>query len=71
MAEQDRNIDDCWNRIGVWAKGNRDCPKLKDVGHCVNCEVFSSAGRQLLECEAPRGYLEEWTVLKESTTNSA
>ncbi len=61
MAEKNRNIDDCWNRIGVWAKGSRDCPKLQDVGHCVNCEVFSSAGRQLLESEAPRGYLEEWT----------
>ncbi len=61
MAEQEKTIDDCWNRIGVWAKGNRECPKLKQVGHCLNCEVFSSAGRQLLECEAPPGYLEQWT----------
>ena len=61
MAEQERQIDDCWNRIGVWAKGNRDCPKLKEVGHCINCDVFSLAGRQLLQNEAPLGYLEEWT----------
>jgi chemotaxis-related protein WspD len=60
MAEQEIKIDDCWNRIGVWAKGGRDCPKLKEVGHCINCEVFSTAGRKLLECEAPAGYMEQW-----------
>ena len=61
MSDEIKKIDDCWNRIGVWAKGGRDCPKLDEVGHCINCEVFSSAGRQLLESEAPHGYLEEWT----------
>ncbi|ALP52611.1 hypothetical protein Tel_05305 [Candidatus Tenderia electrophaga] len=61
MAEQDKIIDDCWNRIGVWSKGDHECPKLKDVGHCINCAVFSSAGRQLLESEPPAGYLEQWT----------
>ena len=61
MTDKDHNIDDCWNRIGVWAKGERNCPKLKEVGHCINCEVFSSAGRRLLETEPPRGYREEWT----------
>lgn len=60
MAEQEMKVDDCWNRIGVWAKGGRDCPRLAEVGHCINCEVFSSAGRQLLECEAPAGYMEQW-----------
>jgi len=55
--------DDCWNRIGVWAKGERDCAKLKKVGHCINCEVFSTAGRQLLESAPPHGYLQQWTEL--------
>jgi chemotaxis-related protein WspD len=61
MSDQDKKIDDCWNRIGVWAKGERSCPKLEKAIHCANCEVFSFAGRELLECEAPEGYLEEWS----------
>ena len=61
MADHKDEVDDCWNRIGVWAKGERNCATLKQVGHCINCETFSAAGRQLLESEAPRGYLEQWT----------
>lgn len=62
MTDQPKNIDDCWNRIGVWASDSqRQCPRLGEVGHCINCEVFSEAGRQLLESEAPAGYLEQWT----------
>jgi chemotaxis-related protein WspD len=68
MIDQDEQIDDCWNRIGVWSKDGRDCPRLKEVGHCINCEVFSAAGRQLLDTESPGGYLEElnsYTSLEE------
>lgn len=53
-------VNDCWNRIGVWAKGEKVCPELERVVHCANCEVFSRAGRKLLEREAPAGYLEDW-----------
>jgi chemotaxis-related protein WspD len=57
----DHEIDDCWNRIGVWANSKqRTCPLLDEVVHCANCEVFSLAGKTLLEGEAPAGYLEEW-----------
>jgi len=60
MKKKEHSVDDCWNQIGVWAKGERSCPKLNKVGHCVNCEVFSSAGRSLLDTEPPRGYRDEW-----------
>lgn len=57
-------VDDCWNKIGVWASSKqRSCPRLDEVVHCANCSVFSTAGKALLESEAPPGYLEEWTKL--------
>lgn len=60
----DHKIDDCWNKIGVWASSKqRTCPRLSEVVHCANCEVFSQAGKTLLEGDAPAGYLEEWAKL--------
>jgi chemotaxis-related protein WspD len=57
----DKKIDDCWNKIGVWANSQqRTCPRLSEVVHCANCEIFSLAGKTLLEGEAPAGYLDEW-----------
>ena len=61
MAEDKDQLNDCWNHIGVWSGADRSCPKLEEVGHCINCDVFSAAGRLLLETEAPPGYLEEWS----------
>src|SRR6188472_2604586 len=52
-------VVDCWNSIGV--KGDRSCPKLKDVTHCHNCEVFADAARVFLDRSAPPGYLAEAT----------
>jgi len=61
----DRNvrmdIDDCWNRKGVW--GGKDCDELKRVLHCNNCEVYSNAGRKLLDQVPSEGYEREWTGL--------
>ena len=61
MGDENERVDDCWNKVGVWSK-NREhvCPRLTEVVHCANCEVFSNAGRKLLESEAPEGYLNEW-----------
>lgn len=60
----DRGIDDCWNSMGVWARSEqRTCPRLAEVIHCANCEIFSKAGKTLLEGEAPAGYLDEWTKI--------
>jgi chemotaxis-related protein WspD len=50
----------CWKRIGVWAKDGPSCPELKRVIHCRNCEVFTQAGRNLLERDLPDDYKEEW-----------
>jgi chemotaxis-related protein WspD len=54
------NVDVCWTRIGV--AGDRSCPELPRVVHCRNCEVYAHAGRQLLDQQAPPGYLEEWAA---------
>jgi len=54
-------INDCWNTIGVWHKGTDKCEKLNDVIHCYNCDVYSNAGRTLLNRASPDGYNDEWT----------
>src|SRR6476660_754810 len=50
---------DCWNKIGVW--GDRECGELKNVIHCRNCVVYSSAAAQLLGAELSQDYLDRWT----------
>lgn len=60
-------LNDCWNQIGVM--GDRTCGELKTVIHCRNCNVYSAAGRSLLERNAPPEYLKEWTdILAEAST---
>lgn len=62
-------LDDCWNRIGVF--GDRSCPELLNCVHCRNCQVYSAAGRSLLERLPPGDYLQEWTsVLAETKRGS-
>ena len=54
--------ENCWKRIGVWGDEERlSCPELERVIHCRNCEVFTQAGRTLLERELPEDYKHEWT----------
>jgi len=36
------------------------CPRLTDVIHCQNCEVYSGAGRKLFDRAVPSGYADEW-----------
>jgi len=55
-----RALDDCWNRIGVWARERRSCPELARVVHCANCPRFERAARRLLERRPLPGYLEDW-----------
>jgi chemotaxis-related protein WspD len=55
----DQGITDCWNHIGV--TGDRSCPELSTVIHCKNCQVYTSAGRELLNREPPLEYLQEWS----------
>lgn len=54
-------MENCWKRIGVWGQEEPRCPRLKDVIHCRNCEIYTQAGRNLLERELPEDYKEEWT----------
>ena len=54
------NKDRCWKRIGVWGNEEPRCPKLEEVIHCRNCDVFTQAGRNLLERALPEEYKDEW-----------
>jgi len=54
-------MDDCWNRIGVWSREAASCPELKRFTHCRNCNRYSAAGRQMLERKVPDDYRQDWT----------
>jgi chemotaxis-related protein WspD len=41
-------IDDCWNRVGVFSKNEKSCPRLLEFAHCQNCDQYISSGRLLL-----------------------
>jgi chemotaxis-related protein WspD len=51
----------CWKTTGVWGQEKPRCPKLTQVIHCRNCEVFTQAGRNLLERDLPTESMQEWT----------
>lgn len=55
-----KNRISCWNTIGVWGKSTERCERLAQVVHCRNCEVFSQAGREVLERKPPSGYVTQW-----------
>lgn len=55
------SLDDCWNRIGVWSKGEATCPELKNYVHCRNCRHYANAGRRMLERPVPQDYRQQWT----------
>ncbi len=60
--EETAHAQNCWKRIGVWGQAERlTCPLLEQVIHCRNCEVYTQAGRQLLERDLPQEYRNEWT----------
>jgi chemotaxis-related protein WspD len=63
MNKNNLQIDDCWNRIGVWRTGKEQCPELDHFVHCRNCSVFSKAGRKLLRSKPPENYRSEWTKI--------
>jgi len=43
----------CWNDSGV--RGDRSCPKLKEVVHCHNCGVFAEATHRFFDRERTAG----------------
>ncbi len=58
---QREELDECWNRIGVWSTGEASCPELQNCVHCRNCNQYSAAGRRMLERAVPDDYRREWT----------
>lgn len=56
-------IDDCWNRIGVWSRREDRCERLSRVLHCQNCEVFAGSARKMLNRPLPDDYLESLTAI--------
>jgi len=66
---KDINIESCWHRIGVWGKEMPRCPRLDQVVHCQNCDVFHTASLRVYEKPLPDGYRQEWTeVLADDKT---
>lgn len=55
------DIDDCWNRIGIWRQGEAICPRLAGVMHCHNCEVYAESGRAMLQRPLGRQARDEFT----------
>lgn len=53
-------INDCWNQIGVWGDKTKRCPKLDEFIHCRNCDIYSAAGRTVLERRLPEQYEATW-----------
>ena len=61
MTKTPLQLDDCWNRIGVWSREESRCPELEKFIHCRNCNRYSAAGRQMLARPVPDEYRIEWT----------
>jgi len=65
-------MENCWHRIGVWGRETPRCPKLDQVIHCQNCDIFHAASLEVYEKPFPEGYRGEWTkVLAENKTKTA
>ncbi len=61
-----KGFEDCWKRVGVWGAEMPRCERLKEVIHCRNCDVYTRAGRNLLERALPEEYTREWTEVMAS-----
>jgi chemotaxis-related protein WspD len=60
MHTIEQPMENCWKRIGVWGQEEPRCPILEQMIHCRNCDVFTRAGRNLLERQLPNLYEHEW-----------
>ena len=60
-ADEILQIDDCWNRLGVWSRAAERCPELTRFVHCRNCPTYSAAGRRMLNRPSTPEYRLEWT----------
>jgi len=55
----DLDINDCWNRIGVFSKDKKSCERLLACAHCQNCEHYALSGRLLLNRPLAEEYRRE------------
>lgn len=60
IQQTDIVLNDCWNHIGVWGNESPRCEKLNTHIHCRNCEIYSNAGRKILERRLPDEYESSW-----------
>lgn len=56
----------CWEHVGVWGASDERCPRLEEVIHCRNCDIFTEKGRSLLETPQTEEYLRSWTEIMAS-----
>lgn len=59
----DKAFNDCWHRIGVWGREQPRCPRLDEVVHCHNCDVYHAASRLVYQRDLPEAYQLDWTTL--------
>jgi chemotaxis-related protein WspD len=59
MSQLDQ--EHCWSEIGVWSPNKPTCPKLNEVNHCKNCDVYAQYGRQLLHRPITSETQKGWT----------
>lgn len=58
-------FDNCWNTIGIWSR-EHNCPKLEEVIHCHNCDVYHQATSHVYDAPLTDEYRDECTqVLRE------
>ena len=58
----DNDINNCWNVIGIWSK-EHSCPKLSEVVHCHNCDVFHQATSYIYDAPLSDEYRKECTAV--------
>lgn len=63
MSIPEATTEHCWSEIGVWSREKPNCPKLAEVNHCKNCQVYSQYGRQLLDRTITGETQKVWTEI--------
>ncbi len=59
------DINNCWSTIGIWSQ-EHSCPRLKEVIHCHNCDVYHQATSYVYDAPMVEEYRDECTrVLRE------
>lgn len=57
------DIDDCWNKTGVYGPIQDRCQRLASLLHCRNCQKYINTGRLLLNRDLDEEYRRELTKI--------